>query len=90
MRRRPAKIDANQPAIVEKLRKLGVGVLVLNGVVDLIVGWQGRNFLFEIKNPDSSHPKTQPAQRKLRASWPGQYAVVKTVDEALAVMGYGD
>ena len=47
------KIDANQPLIVQCLRDCGATVVstatVGKGFPDLIVGYGGRNFLFEIK-----------------------------------------
>ena len=46
--RRAARIDRNQPEIVEALRKLGATVQLLHtdhdGIPDLLAGYQGRNF----------------------------------------------
>jgi hypothetical protein len=47
--------DANEPAIVEALQAAGAVVERLGypkGVPDLLVGYQGRTFLLEVKNPD--------------------------------------
>jgi len=90
-RARPPKPDANQAQLTEELRKLpGVSAIVLNADIDLIVGYQGRNFLLEVKNPElkwNANRRTE-RQKQLRATWTGQYAVVKSLDEVLAVIGY--
>jgi hypothetical protein len=87
---RARKADSNQAEIREKLRALGCGVLSINGVVDLVVGYRGRNYLLEVKNPTrpKAHDKRSMAQAKLRESWPGQYAVVETVEQALVIIGW--
>jgi hypothetical protein len=52
---RPHKIDANQKAIVASLRQAGAFVEVLSdvgrGVPDLLIGWQQRWVLVELKRP---------------------------------------
>lgn len=59
-----AKVDANQPEIVDALRAAGCFVTSLagigKGVPDVLVGSDGKWFLMEIK--DGSKP---PGQRKL-------------------------
>lgn len=84
--------DANQRAIETELRARGMSVLdVHNGpVADLLVGYQGVNYLFEIK--DSAKP---PSRRKLsdkqkedHEAWRGQIAKVETVAEILEII-YG-
>lgn len=93
MRRRAAKIDANQPAIVLALRAAGASVLCLHtlggGCPDLACGFRGRNYLIEVK--DGARP---PSQRRLTADesrffqeWRGEVVVVNSVDEALAAVG---
>ena len=91
---RARKVDANQAAIISGLRKLGIGVLPVNGAVDLVCGHQGRNFLLDIKNPErmtkagkSWDDGKSRVQEKLKTEWPGQYAVVKSLDEVLIVIG---
>ena len=53
MPRSRARVDANQPSIVEDLRKLGASVLHIHMVArnspDIVVGYRGKNYLFEIK-----------------------------------------
>lgn len=50
------KIDGNQTAVVKHLRERGCSVQSLaevgKGCPDLLVGYQGRTFLIELKNGD--------------------------------------
>jgi hypothetical protein len=59
-----ARIDANQPAIVAAIRKMGATVLHLHtigkGAPDILIGYQGKNALVELK--DGAKP---PSARKL-------------------------
>lgn len=57
--RRAAKVDANQPRIVKGLRALGACVIItsqLKNAFDILVIYQGRTFILEIK--DGSRPKS--------------------------------
>lgn len=92
--RRAAKIDANQPQIVAALRKLGATVQSLSavgdGVPDLLVGFQGRTLLLEVK--DGSRPKSERQLTDDQIQWHidwrgGPCMVVNSVDEALAAIG---
>ena len=92
-RRRAAKIDANQPEIVQALRKAGATVTPAHaagdGFPDLVVGYRGENFLLEVKDgskPPSARKLTAP-QEVWHAAWRGQKAIVETVAEALAACG---
>lgn len=93
--RRAAKIDANQPAIVEALRKAGASVLSLaklgEGCPDLLVATavpsrSSRTVLLEVK--DGSKPpsarKLTDDERRFFATWVGEVYVVTSVEEALA------
>jgi Holliday junction resolvase len=92
MRRRAARIDQNQVAIVNGLRQAGCSVLSLaaigGGCPDLLCGRQGVNLLIEVKNGRKS-----PSARALTAeqlefldSWRGTAVVVNSLEEALAMM----
>ena len=52
--RKAARIDRNQPEIVDALRKRGASVALLHtahdGIPDLLVGYKGKNFLLEVKD----------------------------------------
>jgi len=88
MPRQRARVDSNQPEFVAALRERGYSVCHLHqvgkGVPDLLVGIDGRNFLFELKDPDKP-----PSARKLtadevswHAEWQGQVATVTSAQEA--------
>jgi Holliday junction resolvase len=94
MRRRAAKIDDNQPQIVEALRAVGCFVQSMapagQGVPDLLVGSRGRWFVMEVKDGGKAQSK-----RKLtldQARWllevrnRAPVHVVETVEQALNVI----
>lgn len=78
------RVDANQMAVVEALRGMGAGVTLLHrvgyGCPDLLVGFRGRNFLFEVKIPKGRVKATQEAWFH---NWPGQAHIVRTPEEAI-------
>lgn len=87
--RRAAKIDTTHRPIVEALRAVGASVIDLasvgHGCPDLVVGYRGHTWLIEVKGPKT---KLSESQVKLHAEWRGfPIAVVRTVDEALALVG---
>lgn len=92
--RRAAKIDANQPEIVQALRQAGATVQSLaavgSGVPDLLVGFQGKTALIEVK--DSAKPPSARCLTEDQLDWHGKWrggtlAVVCDVDSALRVLG---
>ena len=86
-----AKVDDNQPEIVNQLRSIP-GVTVWNthqlgkGFPDIIVGYKGVNYLFEIKN---RHGKLliPLSEQEFYDNWQGQTEIVYDLDEILEVMG---
>jgi hypothetical protein len=87
--RRRARIDANQPLIVKALREAGRTVRILSplgdGIPDLLVGYNGANFLLEVKDPAKklSQRKLTDDEQDFFDSWVGQRAIVETEEEAL-------
>ena len=92
--RRNARVDENQPQIVENLRKEGCVVTHLHtlgrGVPDICVGYGGRNYLFEIKDP-----RKPPSQRRLtpdEARWHsfwnegGRVYIIETAKQAMDII----
>ena len=85
--------DVSEPEIIDALRTAGASVQPLDasGVPDLLVGYKGRNFLVEVKNPPGvggpRGRKLSDRQRRWHAKWEGQVAVVRTVEEALELLG---
>lgn len=88
--RKHGKVDRNQPAIVETLRRVGAIVVSLapigGGVPDLLVLFRGDNYLLEVKMDDGKLTPDQEvwieaAQRK------GRVAIVRSEDDALKAIG---
>ena len=86
--RRDARVDQNQKAIVDDLKAIGATVQHLHaqgqGCPDILVGWEGENFLMEIK---MSSGKLNRKQEGWHSWWKGQKSVVHNIDEALKVLG---
>lgn len=91
--RRAAKVDRNQVEIVAALRAVGASVAPCHavgaGFPDLVVGYQGNNWLIEVKDPLQSKHRHEltPAQVEFHAAWREQIAKVFTVKETLTVIG---
>jgi hypothetical protein len=93
--RRAARTDANQAEIVAALRGVGASVQPLHavgqGCPDLLVGKDNVNFLVEVK--DGSRPPSErqltPHQREWHDTWRGNVAIVKSIEEALTLVGCG-
>lgn len=68
---RHKKVDANQPAIVKELRKLGYSVELDHD--DILVGHNGRTYWFEIKTGPKADIKD--SQKKLLAEFKGHYSI---------------
>lgn len=90
--RRAAKIDANQNQVVDALRRLGYSVLHLHtigkGCPDILVGKSGKNYLFEIKDPEKprSSRKLTEDEEEFRSKWRGQVHTIHTWEEAMRIM----
>lgn len=87
--RRAAKVDANQPDIVKRLREIGVWVRPMHrvgeGFPDLLCWHRGRFFLVEVKMPGEG-PNTE--QAEFISTCPGELYIARTEDEAiLAAVG---
>ena len=88
------RIDSNQPEIVAKLRAVP-GVVVFHthevgkGFGDIVCGFRGNNYIFEIKDPDKpkSKRKLTPKEKIFHETWPGQVDTIETAEEALLIMG---
>ena len=92
--RRAAKIDANQEQVIKALRSVGAVVQSLaavgKGVPDLLVGYQGKTILLEVKdgNKPPSARKLTEDQIKWHGAWRGgPLAVVDGPDAALRMLG---
>jgi Holliday junction resolvase len=92
----PRRRDANHAAIVDALRNLGCSVTDLGsvgkGVPDLLVGYDGKTVLIEVKNParktrGDNAAKTLERQQRFREIWRGSPVhVVETIEAAIAAL----
>ena len=91
--RRAARTDGNQAQIVNELRRCGLSVFhthtVGDGFPDIVAGWKGTNYLFEIKDPTQppSKQKLTPDEERLRKEWRGTIFTITTAEEALQTVG---
>ena len=87
------KIDANQPEIVKQLRKLGISVELDHD--DIICGWEGKTYWFEIKDVHCVSKRTgqikesakKDSQKVLEKEFKGHYKIVSSLDEILVDIG---
>ena len=94
---RAARVDENQAVIVQALRKAGAKVYVSSsfggGFPDLVVGYQGRWVLLEVKDgakPPSARKLTKD-QEKFHAEMTGlPLFVVESIGAAFRAVGIKD
>lgn len=84
--RQAAKRDINEAQIVAALRAIGASVQHLSapGVPDLLVGFRGANMLLEVKRTKG---KLTAPEAEWHNEWRGQVAIVRSVDDALRLIG---
>lgn len=92
MTRYAKRVDDNHAAVVADFKALIPEASVFDlsgagrGITDLIVGLNGFNYLFEIK--DGSKPpsarKLTPAQEEFHSGWKGQILVVHNANQMAA------
>lgn len=81
------KVDSNQSEIVNKLREVGFSVEVDHD--DILVGWVGFNFWYELKSKDALSKKTgevlesskRDSQKTLDKTWKGHRKYVSSFQE---------
>ncbi len=80
-----AAVDHNQAAIVDALRKVGAKVEIIRKPLDLLVGFNRRTYILEVKQVKGRI--SQGHEDSIR-DWPGDIpGVVLSASEALAVIG---
>lgn len=89
MSRRPRLVhrkDGNEPVIVDALLAVGASVESIGGkgIPDLLVGYDGKTFLLEVKQRGKT---LNGDQEKFHRDWKGQVSVVRTVGDALEAIG---
>lgn len=76
------RVDKNQSKLVEYIRGLGASVAhtsnVHKGMVDIVVGHKGVNYLCEIKDGKG---KLTPDQVIFFKNWEGQVQVIRTEED---------
>lgn len=93
---RAAKTDTNQAGIVKDLRAIP-GVEVDLNHNDILVGFRGVTYWFEVKNPDKvgKDGKIIPSairdsQVKLLDTWTGHYELVWSLEQILRRLGINE
>jgi len=88
--RQAAKTDNNQSQIVKELRQIP-GVTVVTGHDDLLIGYKGKTYWFEIKDPEmvgkdgNVRPSAiKESQKSLLANYTGHYRIVWSIDQILS------
>ncbi len=87
--RRAAKVDLNQKHIVDALRTAGASVEV--GHDDILVGWNGRTYWYELKSENAVSTKTgevlksakKPDQVRLEKEFKGHYRIVSSFHQII-------
>ncbi len=96
MSRRANTRDAGEREIIDALESVYASVLQLNmeDVPDLLVGYRGRCFLFEIKAPkgprggsSADGQELSIGQREWFQLWQGHREVIRTPADALEAIG---
>ena len=87
-------MDANQPGIVKALRQIP-GVTVEVGHDDILVGYLGKTYWFEIKRPDCVSKRTgmikdgeiTDSEHKRYREWKGHYSFAWELQHILDEIG---
>lgn len=89
------RVDANQEEIVKILRlypqiSVAVTSAIGNGFPDIVCGIKGRNYFFEIKDPNQPPSKRvlTEDEQKFQDNWQGQVQTVETVVEILDAINF--
>ena len=80
--RRAKRVDANQPDIVKSLRTIP-GVSVELDHDDLLVGYKGRTYWFELKDGKPAPSQIKPDQYRIWETFTGHYKIVWTLEQIL-------
>jgi hypothetical protein len=79
LHRYDAKRDANEPEIVKAFQSKGISVYRLDRPLDLLLGYNKKNYLVEVKMPKKGLNKKQV---EFVQKWKGQHFVCYTVAQA--------
>ena len=90
MRRYAARTDKNQQEIMDAYRDVGAWVYYIDRPFDLLVGFRGRLYLVEVKNPkgkDKIGEEQHTEMGKLKNLANVEVHVVRSVEDALRAIG---
>jgi len=94
--RRAARVDKNQREIVKALRSIP-GVTVETGHDDILVGYRGRTYWFEIKAPRAIGADGRVKRSEMTDSevarlegWAGHYSIASSIDDILSTIKRSD
>lgn len=86
---RNAKVDINQPLLVKQIRELGGYVLhvhQLKNAFDILVGYEGKTYIIEIKN--NSKGKLTPGEIKCKTGFNSvgvEYHVIWNIEQFIKI-----
>ena len=82
------KIDSNHTEIVDQLFLCGCSVQSMatigNGCPDILVGYKGNNYVFEIK---TAKGRLNKRQERWFNQWIGQKDIIRNIYEAINIIG---
>ncbi len=91
--RKRGRSDANQEEIVRILRlypniSVAVTSAIGEGFPDIVVGFKGKNYLFEIKDPNQPPSKRRLTEQEynFHRRWQGQCVIAETVRDILVTI----
>ena len=84
--------DENQNEIIDEFKSAMPDASVADlsgsgkGIPDVVIGWRGRNYFFEIKNPNKpkSDQQLTDAQVAFHSNWQGQVFTARSASEMIA------
>ena len=93
-RKHRSKVDNNQTEIVDALLKIP-GITIALNHDDWLLGYQGKTYWIECKNPDKVSKTTgkllesaiKNTQKDLLSTWKGHYKIIWTLDQVLEEIG---
>ena len=77
------QVDGNQQAIVDALEAGGCSVEKIGRPLDLLVGKNGRSYVFEVKLPKA---KLRATQQRFLAQWKGHAGILRCVEDVRAFL----
>ena len=87
------RTDANHKELIDLIRQIPAASVfstheIGKGFPDIVVGYKGLNYIFEIKDgkKSPSQKKLTKAELKFHSIWTGQVNVVENLDDVLKII----